>query len=118
MDRPQGSRRPPLAVKVAAPLPLQRPGGRDRSPHCIGIGQRHLELAFERRAAHPHIGISEHHSTGYRVQRRKVEEVFVRKSDHLRLLQLRSPTGEIQELRTTDNHPFWTPEGGCPDTAE
>jgi hypothetical protein len=43
---------------------------------------------------------------------KRVLETFRRTSDHLRLLTIRSADGEEQELRTTDEHPFWTAETG------
>jgi hypothetical protein len=45
-------------------------------------------------------------STG-RLVARRVLQAHRRVSDHLRLLQISSPDGEKQEVRTTDEHPFW-----------
>ena len=36
-----------------------------------------------------------------------MENVFTRVSDHLRVLLIRNDDGTVQELKTTDNHPFW-----------
>ena len=38
---------------------------------------------------------------------KRVEDVFRRTADHLRLLTLRGSNGSLQELKTTNNHPFW-----------
>ena len=44
-----------------------------------------------------------------RSEAKRVARVFRRTSDHLRLLTVRSPrNGTIQQLKTTDEHPFWT----------
>lgn len=41
---------------------------------------------------------------------KRVVETYVRKSDHLRIIQIRSSNDvPIQELKTTDEHPFWVP---------
>jgi RHS repeat-associated protein len=41
------------------------------------------------------------------VAAKRVDKVFVRVADHLRVLWLDSPDGQSQEIRTTDDHPFW-----------
>jgi hypothetical protein len=47
-----------------------------------------------------------------------VVEVYRRKADHLRILAIQSGSGAAQELRTTDNHPFWVPETGWVDAGQ
>lgn len=41
------------------------------------------------------------------ISQRKITRLFRRESDHLRVLQLRSPMGQTQFIRTTDEHPFF-----------
>jgi len=41
------------------------------------------------------------------VSRKRVLEAFSRTTDHLRILEIRSAAGEVQTVRTTDEHPFW-----------
>jgi hypothetical protein len=43
---------------------------------------------------------------------RRVKQVFRNTSDHLRVVRLRSESGDEQELRTTDEHPFFVPGRG------
>ncbi len=38
---------------------------------------------------------------------RKVTRVFVKTSDHLRILRVRAADGNVETIRTTDDHPFW-----------
>jgi hypothetical protein len=47
-----------------------------------------------------------------------VVEVYRRKADHLRILAIQSGSGVAQELRTTDNHPFWVPDTGWVDAGQ
>jgi len=49
--------------------------------------------------------------TGH-VGRKRVTRIYHSISDHLRILTLESPSGERQQLKTTDDHPFWVPERG------
>jgi hypothetical protein len=43
-----------------------------------------------------------------RLAPKRVVETYIRTSDHLRILQIRSSDGaKVQELKTTDEHPFW-----------
>ncbi len=46
------------------------------------------------------------------VRPRRVEAVFRRTADHLRLITVRTGLGREQTLQTTDNHPFWVPGQG------
>ena len=41
------------------------------------------------------------------VSLRHVTEVFRKTSDHLRILQVQNSDGNIEQLQTTDTHPFW-----------
>jgi hypothetical protein len=43
---------------------------------------------------------------------RRVKQVFRNTSDHLRVVRVRSESGDEQELRTTDEHPFFVPGRG------
>ena len=47
-----------------------------------------------------------------RIVPQRVVETYRRLSRHIRILQIRSPGDEVQELRTTDEHPFWVPGKG------
>ena len=49
----------------------------------------------------------EHGST---VKLQRIEETFLRISDHLRVLEFTSPDGGTQTIKTTDEHPFWSVE--------
>jgi len=46
------------------------------------------------------------------VSRKRVLDAFTRTADHLRILKLRSSDGTVQELETTDEHPFWVSNHG------
>ena len=46
------------------------------------------------------------------ITRKRVLDAFTRTADHLRILKLRSSDGTVQELHTTDEHPFWVSETG------
>ncbi len=46
---------------------------------------------------------------------RPVVETFVRTSDHLRLLTLRTSRGLDEQIETTDEHPFWVAGAGWTD---
>ena len=43
---------------------------------------------------------------------RRVVNAFSKTADHLRLLSLRDEDGNIQTIRTTDDHPFWVRSEG------
>lgn len=43
---------------------------------------------------------------------RKVVRTFQRKSDHLRILRIRNSDRTTQEVRTTNEHPFWAADTG------
>ncbi len=45
---------------------------------------------------------------GPQVKLQRIEETFVRVSDHLRVLEFRDATGRTQTIKTTDEHPFWS----------
>ena len=45
---------------------------------------------------------------GPQVKLQRIEEMFVRVSDHLRVLEFRDATGRTQPIKTTDEHPFWS----------
>jgi hypothetical protein len=49
-----------------------------------------------------------------RTEPRRVVQTYHRVSDHLRILQLAAAgdPASVQELRTTDEHPFWSPRFG------
>ena len=49
---------------------------------------------------------------------RRVLEAFQRSSRHLRILRIRSANGELQELKTTDEHPFWVDGTGWVDAGK
>lgn len=49
---------------------------------------------------------------------KRVVEVYRRTSDHVRIVQIRSSEGALQELRTTDEHPFWVPDAGWIDAGQ
>ncbi|MHB8973311.1 MAG: polymorphic toxin-type HINT domain-containing protein [Pirellulaceae bacterium] len=53
------------------------------------------------------------------VQPRQVTATFRRLADHLCVLQMRAPNGSLQEIKTTDEHPFWVvPEDVFKNAAE
>jgi len=45
---------------------------------------------------------------GSQIKRQRVEETFVRVSDHLRVLEFRDSAGSNQTIKTTDEHPIWS----------
>ena len=45
----------------------------------------------------------------------RVVQVFSHSTDHLRLLQIQNPDGNIERLQTTDTHPFWVTGKGWTD---
>ena len=45
---------------------------------------------------------------GPQVKLQRIEETFVRVSDHLRILEFRDASGGTQTIKTTDEHPFWS----------
>ena len=45
---------------------------------------------------------------GPQVKLQRIEETFVRVSDHLRVLEFRDSAGRTQIIKTTDEHPFWS----------
>jgi hypothetical protein len=49
---------------------------------------------------------------------RQVVRTFHNTSDHLRILTIRNADGSVQEIKTTDGHPFWVPDEGWVDAGE
>ena len=47
-----------------------------------------------------------------------VVEVYRRTSDHVRIVEIRSAKGDVQALRTTDEHPFWVADVGWTDAGQ
>jgi hypothetical protein len=41
------------------------------------------------------------------VEERPIERLFRRVSDHLRVIQITDAGGEVESIKTTDEHPFW-----------
>jgi len=52
------------------------------------------------------------------VTHKRVLQAFRRTSDHLRILEIESATGEKQRIETTDEHPFWVTGRGFVNAGE